>query len=158
MWAVSVEGYEPKTRSLLGPFFHFLMARSHSVPSRGLGGGDWAGNPFYSKKAQDEYRLASSRPDDLPAHLDDSFSREPIRNVASGLAVPPSFHMDPTGKGRGSSSAGLLDAEAVRPTVAQGNPMKTEGKMPSSQDAGTSSMGPVGGTPMGRMAKIFRER
>ena len=66
------------------------MARSQSVPSRGLG--DVGVNPFWSQKTQDEFRLAASRPGDLPNVLDTSDSREPIQSVASGLAVPPFIH------------------------------------------------------------------
>ena len=73
------------------------------MPSRGLG--DAEVNPFWSQKAQDEFRLAASRPGDLPTDLDRNDSREPIQSAASGLAVPPSF-TDLTGKGWG----GILPA------------------------------------------------
>ena len=46
-----------------------------------------------------------------------------------------------TGKGRGSSSAGLLDAEPSRPTVEK-QPKRTEGVMP--KESGEKTMGPVG--------------
>ena len=117
------------------------MARSQSVPSRGLGDADV--NPFWSQKAQDEFRLAASRPGDLPTDLDRNDSREPIQSAASGLAVPPSF-TDLTGKGRGGISAGVPSIALERPTVVTRTPARTEGVMPGETDAGRRSMGPVG--------------
>ena len=111
------------------------------MPSRGLG--DVGVNPFWSQKTQDEFRLAASRPGDLPNVLDTSDSREPIQSVASGLAVPPSF-TDLTGKGRGGISAGVPSIALERPTVVTRTPARTEGEMPGETVAGKRSMGPVG--------------
>ena len=78
---------------------------------------------------------------------DDSLLAEPLRNL--GATEPlGQVSQGPTGKGRGSMSAGMMDAELPGSTRGLED-RRTEGKLPE-DDAGVKTMGPVNG-PTGRL-------
>ena len=112
------------------------MERSQSVPAVWNG----AGNPWYSDRAQTECLLAANRPLDLPTG--DGVDEKPIQNSTSGpgMGSQPSMQFGVTGKGRGSSMAGVPDVEPRMPTVQQ--QLKSEGVMPG--ESGEKTMGSVG--------------
>ena len=83
--------------------------------------------------------LAANRPVDLPAESGDE--GKPVQNGASGLGSLPSMQFGVTGKGRGGTSASMLEIEPPRPTVGK-QPKRSEGVMPSESEKKT--MGPVG--------------
>ena len=116
------------------------MERSHSLPSRGHSDVAWdgMGNPWYSDKARTECLLAANRPMDLPTDTGDD--GKPIQNSTSGMGSQPSMQFGVTGKGRGSSMAGVPDVEPRKPTVQQ--QLKSEGVMPG--ESGEKTMGSVG--------------
>ena len=103
-------------------------------------------NPFHSRRVQDGYLLDAARPANLPSP-EDSFVAEPLSN-ASGANERGQVSDGPTGKGRGSMSAGTMDNGLPGSTRGlEGR--RTEGKLPE-QDAGVKTMGPVNG-PTGRL-------
>ena len=86
--------------------------------------------------------LEAARPMDLPVSPDDSLLAEPLRNL--GATEPlGQVSQGPTGKGRGSMSAGMMDAELPGSTRGLED-RRTEGKLPD-DDAGVKTMGPVNG-------------
>ena len=101
-------------------------SRSHSVPvgdRSGPGGLDV--NPFYSEKAKDQCRLDAARPKELPAQEEEvlagSFS-------SPELAIQSNVDGNPTGKGRGSASAGVMPRDETEVGI---RVLKTEGKLPT---------------------------
>ena len=101
-------------------------SRSHSVPvgdRSGPGGLDV--NPFYSEKAKDQCRLDAARPKELPAQEEEvlagSFS-------SPELAIQSNVDGNPTGKGRGSASAGVMPMNETEVGI---RVLKTEGKLPT---------------------------
>eukprot|EP00435_Cladocopium_sp_Y103_P055001 s3841_g18.t1 len=90
------KGYEPKslTHCVFLVAVLAMVERSHSVPV----------NPFHSNRVQQEYLLDAARPADLPL----SPSGHPLQNL-SGATEQLSQVNGPTGKGRGSASAGFVD-------------------------------------------------
>ena len=101
-------------------------SRSHSVPvgdRSGPGGLDV--NPFYSEKAKDQCRLDAARPKELPAQEEEvlagSFS-------SPELAIQSNVDGNPTGKGRGSASAGVMPMDETEVGI---RVLKTEGKLPT---------------------------
>jgi hypothetical protein len=75
---------------------------------------------------------------DLPTDTGDD--GKPIQNSTSGMGSQPSMQFGVTGKGRGSSMAGVPDVEPRKPTVQQ--QLKSEGVMPG--ESGEKTMGSVG--------------
>ena len=104
-------------------------------------------NPFHSQRVQDGYLLDAARPMDLPMSPDDSLLAEPLRNL--GATEPlGQVSQGPTGKGRVSMSAGMMDTELPGSTRGLED-RRTEGKLPE-DGAGVKTMGPVNG-PTGRL-------
>ena len=98
-------------------------------------------NPFHSRRVQDGYLLDAARPANLPSP-EDSFVAEPLSN-ASGANELGQVSDGPTGKGRVSMSAGMMDTELPGSTRGLED-RRTEGKLPD-DDAGVKTMGPVNG-------------
>eukprot|EP00435_Cladocopium_sp_Y103_P014795 s1755_g3.t1 len=108
------------------------MERSRSVPVTGNSG--LAVNPFHSNRVQEAYILDASRPMDLP--------RSPVDPIQDVPGEAAQFQvLGPTGKGRGSSSAGVVDEREPRSTGSQA--MRTEGQLSAVESERT--MGPVNG-------------
>ena len=86
------------------------------------------GNPFYSEKTQNQCLLEAARPSDLPVQ-DEGIPPENFGGL--GLAGQSNTDaMQPTGKGRGGCSAGVMPAaDDALPSGAR--VLKTEGKLPS---------------------------
>ena len=103
-------------------------SRSHSVPvgdRSGPGGLDV--NPFYSEKAKDQCRLDAARPKELPAQEEEvlagSFS-------SPELAIQSNVDGNPTGKGRGSASAGVMARwNSISYRTWGSGEMRTEGRI-----------------------------
>ena len=111
------------------------MERSRSVPVDGSTG-HAAINPWYSDKVKDQCLLDAARPSDLPT--DEGYGD--LSHSHPGFAAAQrDGQSGPTGKGRGSSSAGMLSA--LEPTVDVSGPLFSEGKLP--EEGGVRSMGPV---------------
>ena len=142
-----MKGYEPNVLSVWGAPI-FSMARSRSVPSRGLVSLEDGCNPFYSEKVQEECRLRALRPRTLPVDGDDRPLMESFSGIAAAQGNPGTL-FEPTGKGRGGMNAGLLGP--LQPTEYGNNGMKTEGAMPSEKEKEVpKTMGSVGSQSMGQ--------
>eukprot|EP00435_Cladocopium_sp_Y103_P017061 s854_g4.t1 len=126
-----VKGYEPKTSFTTVGLDRIMevVGRSQSVPVVGR-----TLNPFWSERTQEDAVLESSRPSTLPV----------LDGINTGVGSQAfSLSTGPTGKGRGGSSAGML--EPLRSTVDGRDDWKTEGVMPSGADVPQvpQTMGPV---------------
>ena len=95
------------------------------------------GNPFYSEKTQNQCLIDAARPSDLPVHDDGPTG---IFGGPGLAGQPNAEELQPTGKGRGSCSAGVIAAaDDAQPSGTR--VLKTEGKLPS---GAKQSMGEAG--------------
>ena len=112
-----------------------VASRSQSMPADGRG---MVGNPFYSEKNQTQCLIDAARPRDLPAQDDNSSTG--IFGGPGLAGQPNAEELQPTGKGRGSCSAGVIAAaDDAQPSGTR--VLKTEGKLPS---GAKQSMGEAG--------------
>ena len=115
------EGYEPKSRPLC---FFAMEMRARSMPPSTL-------NPFHSERVQNDYLLDAARPFNLPGN-----DVEPPIQDRSSVAAPRSLmHEAPTGKGRGSQTAGEMPM-AMGPEKPAPGGKQTEGRLPGGESLG----------------------
>ena len=139
------EGYEPNVAPIA---MEGTSKRSSSVPadSSGLVTG---GNPFYSQKVQQEFRLQAARPSNLPSPSDSNL--EPLTGGQKSGGNP--MVENPTGKGRGSSNYEVRQGLSFETPPSKLPPPPTEGKSAAMMSEGVmkepesalKSMGPVKG-------------